>query len=315
MTSPFYLAQPWWGLLALLPLLLFGWHHWRVSRLAQDYCAPQLMPFMRLTQDSWRGLPWRWLAIWMLLVVALCQPKWVNEDAQAQQRPIQWVALVDLSDSMQAQDVQPSRLQHARWLLEATATHWQQDDKVGLIAFSASHHWLMPLTADKALWQAQLNLLEANLLPLRGSLLQHTMAEVDKQLPANVGVLVVTDGGGIDVTQSAQRLSHPALMVVLGQGAAALPPSVADGAGVDVGVPVSKVKRLAHDWGIEWVRGEQASLDIASWLAQQRDDAAVVSGAHSTQQDRDLSAFVLLLALVVWLNFWRFLKEDYGGFF
>ena len=310
--SPFYLAQPLWGLLALLPLLLLGWHHWGVSWLAQTYCSPALIPFMRLTQDSWRSLPWRWLAVWMLLVVVLCQPKWVNEDAQAQQRPIQWVALVDLSDSMQAQDVQPNRLQQARWLLEQSANQWQQGDKVGLIAFSASPHWLMPITADKALWQAQLSLLEASLLPLRGSLLQDTMAEVDKQLPANVGVFVVTDGGGIDVTQSAHRLSRPALMVVLGRGAAALPPSVADGAGVDVGVPVSKVKRLAHDWGIEWVRGEQASLDIASWLAQQRDDAAVVSGAHSTQQDRDLSAFVLLLALVVWFNFWCLARFERG---
>lgn len=94
--SPFYLAQPLWGLLALLPLLLLGWHHWGVSWLAQTYCSPALIPFMRLTQDSWRSLPWRWLAVWMLLVVVLCQPKWVNEDAQAQQRPIQWVALVDL---------------------------------------------------------------------------------------------------------------------------------------------------------------------------------------------------------------------------
>jgi hypothetical protein len=304
MSMPLYVAQPWWALGLLLPLVVFGVHYWRVSRLAQSYCSPALMSFMRLTPSHWRGLPWRWLAVWTLLVLVLCQPKWIDAGAQGQQRPIQWVALVDLSDSMQAQDVQPNRLQQARWLLEQSANQWQQGDKVGLVVFTASHHWLMPLTADKALWQAQLSLLEANLLPLRGSLLQQTVAALDAALPSDVGLLIIGDGGGIDASVQSKPLSRAALMVVFGKGYASLPESVVDGAGVDVGVPVSKVKRLAHDWGIDWVAGEQASPDVASWLETQRQHA-IVDLPHASQQDVDLRAWFLLLALLVWLRFWR----------
>jgi hypothetical protein len=305
MSMPFYLAQPEWALALVLPLVVFGVHYWRVSRLAQTYCSPALMSFMRLTQSHWRGLPWRWVAVWTLLVLVLCQPKWMDAGAQGQQRPIQWVALVDLSDSMQAQDVQPNRLQQARWLLEQSANQWQQGDQVGLVVFTASHHWLMPLTADKALWQAQLSLLEANLLPLRGSLLQQTVAALDAALPSDVGLLIIGDGGGIDASLQSTALSRAALMVVFGKGYASLPESVVDGAGVDVGVPFSKVKRLAHDWGIDWVAGEQASPDVATWLERQRHQAAA-DLPHVSQQDVDLRAWFLLLALLVWLRFWRF---------
>jgi hypothetical protein len=310
MTMLLYLAQPWWALLWLLPVILLGLNHWRVNRLAQSYCAPQLMPFMRLSQDNWRSLPWRWLAVWTLLVLVLCQPKWVDNQNQAQQRPIQWVAVVDMSDSMQAQDVLPNRLQQVRWLLEQSANHWQQGDQVGLIGFTVSHHWIMPFTSDKILWQAQLALLEPNLLPLRGSLLQQIVTELEANLPANVGVLIISDGGGIDATITVQPLSHPALMVVLGKGAAALPESVVDGAGVDVGVPFSKVKRLADDWGIDWIGGEQAAPDIASWLESQRQNMPV-SSLGLSQQDRDLRSIFLVLALVFWLSFWQFERLRY----
>ena len=305
MTMLLYLAQPWWALLLLLPVGLLGLNHWRVNRLAQTYCSAQLMPFVRLSQNNWRGLPWRWLAVWTFFVLVLCQPKWVDNQNQAQQRPIQWVAVVDMSDSMQAQDVQPNRLQQARWLLEQSANGWQQGDKVGLIGFTASHHWIMPFTSDKILWQAQLALLEPNLLPLRGSLLQQTVIELEAKLPANIGMLIITDGGGIDATLPVQPLLHPALMVVLGKGAAALPESVVDGVGVDVGVPFSKIKRLADDWGIDWIGGEQAASDIASWLESQRQNMSV-SSLGLSQQDRDLRSLFLVLTLVVWLSFWQF---------
>jgi hypothetical protein len=301
--SSFYFLYPSLSLLLLLPVGLWLFVRWRMVRQAQVYCSPQLMSWMRLTSDRWRDLPWRWLGIWMLLVLSLCQPRWENAELMAASHPVQWVAVVDMSDSMQAQDVQPNRLQQARWLLESLSSQWVDGDRVGLVAYSAREHWVMPLTSDRALWQTQLSLLEPNLLPLRGSRLQATLDKLDASLPADVGLLILTDGGGIDAT-SQQSLRHASLMVLIGSDRAQLPVSVADGAGLDVGVARAQVTQWARARHIQLTDSAQPLANIQGWLADLRQHSPVKAQQDGTQ-DADLRLVLLLLALGVWLSFWR----------
>ncbi|HET9480940.1 MAG TPA: VWA domain-containing protein [Candidatus Polarisedimenticolia bacterium] len=103
-----------------------------------------------------------------LLVLAAARPQWGTRLEQVSRQGVDVVVAIDISESMLAEDLKPSRLLKAR---EETARLLErlQGDRVGLVGFAGSAGVLCPLTLDYNAVRIFLDALEPGMISYPGS--------------------------------------------------------------------------------------------------------------------------------------------------
>jgi len=131
------------------------------------------------------------------LALALAGPLHGREGRQTAARGADVVLAVDVSPSMGATDVKPSRLERAVHRAEALLGRLG-GHRVALVAFSGDAEVLVPLTLDREAVHLGLAALEPGLIPHRGSSLEAAVDAAGKALGAGAGVgramVVLSDG-------------------------------------------------------------------------------------------------------------------------
>jgi Ca-activated chloride channel family protein len=142
--------------------------------------------------------PWPWLVLaWSLAVLALAGPSWQQAAAPAYRASSAWVLVLDLSPSMAASDLAPSRVARARYAIDdlLAAAH---DARVGLIAFSDEPYTVTPLTQDVETVRALLPSLAPDIMPSPGDHLAPALDQAQKMLQASGStdrhIVVLSDG-------------------------------------------------------------------------------------------------------------------------
>jgi len=82
-----------------------------------------------------------------LLVVALAGPQFGSRLVDAKQRGLEIIFALDVSNSMMAEDIQPSRLERAKQELSRLMDRLD-NDRVGLIVFAGEAYTQIPITSD-----------------------------------------------------------------------------------------------------------------------------------------------------------------------
>lgn len=201
LTSVHFLHPAW--LLALPPLLLLT--VWLARSIANEgnwskIVDAQLLPLLRISEGRRARSVWPVLmgSIWTLAVLALAGPAWNQTKSPAFRAPASWILVLDLSPSMGATDVSPSRIARARYAAAdiLSAAH---DARVGLVAFAGEPHTVAPLTSDVATVRVLLQPLAPSLMPESGDRLAPALNEAQQLLSAggytrHGQVVVVSDG-------------------------------------------------------------------------------------------------------------------------
>jgi Ca-activated chloride channel family protein len=100
------------------------------------------------TRASSTHRPRFWLCAGLALaVVALARPQWGRVEEQVFDQSREILLAVDLSRSMLAQDVKPSRLDRAKLLIQSLLERLE-GERVGLVVFSGTAFLQSPLSAD-----------------------------------------------------------------------------------------------------------------------------------------------------------------------
>lgn len=169
--SEFHFLRPQW-LLALLPLLWVAWRMvlrggsegaWR--RIMDSHLAARLL-------SSGGGSAARWPVVLFALVgiaaiIALAGPAW-NKQARPVMRSVDArVIVLDLSASMDATDITPSRLERARLKAEDILSR-TTEGQTALVAFAGQPFVVSPLTRDADTISAMLSALSTNTMPVQG---------------------------------------------------------------------------------------------------------------------------------------------------
>ncbi|NMS17908.1 VWA domain-containing protein, partial [Vibrio parahaemolyticus] len=90
---------------------------------------------------------WLWLLAWTLTIVALASPSWQKNSLPSFDLAHNRVLLMDMSRSMYADDISPSRLQQAKYKALDLLPKWQEGS-TALVAYAADAYLLSPLTSD-----------------------------------------------------------------------------------------------------------------------------------------------------------------------
>ena len=217
MVGDFHFLEPLW-LLALSPLAGLWWLARKplTERNAwQKVCDAHLMPFLLVNGDS-GGMRLRlWLVTigWLIAVLALANPAWEKRPTPVLKTRDARVVVLDLSRSMNAADLQPSRLIQARFKV-ADILKRSEEGQTGLVAFAGDAFIVSPLTQDADTIASLLSALEPAVMPAQGSradLGLRKAAELLEQAGVDRGeVLLLADGFEGDLTNAAAKNLHEA---------------------------------------------------------------------------------------------------------
>jgi Ca-activated chloride channel family protein len=204
----FHFEQPLWllGLILMLPVAI--WLARSATRAARGpihrYADPHLLPHLSGTRDLKTTERWgrflRWCLLWALLLTAMAGPRWDSTDVRLFHPGNNLLVLLDISRSMLAQDVSPSRLGRARQELQDLIVKDRQV-RLGLIVFASVPHVLSPITEDIGSLLNTLPALSADLASpsLQGSSLTRALDRAENLLAglpedSARAILLISDG-------------------------------------------------------------------------------------------------------------------------
>jgi len=197
----FHFLRPEW-FLALLPLALLLWHLRKKRRHAgnwQSVCDSALLPYL-LDSEQHRqsNYPWGWLALCGLLAIfALAGPVWSKLEQPVFRQQSALVIALDLSRSMDAGDIKPSRLVRAHHKL-LDILKQRREGETALLVYAAETFVVTPLTDDNVTIASQVTSLTTSIMPNQGSRPALAIAkalELLQQAGRSRGdLLLITDG-------------------------------------------------------------------------------------------------------------------------
>ncbi len=133
-------------LLAIIIILIAGNVE---SSKRKKMIAPTLRPFMFSKRSPYAIIfPMLLFAIGMsCMILALAGPTWKKRDIPGEKIPSVVMISLDLSKSMMATDIQPSRLERAKMKI-SDFLDADPRARVGLVAFAGTPHTVLPFTSD-----------------------------------------------------------------------------------------------------------------------------------------------------------------------
>lgn len=234
----FHFIRPWW-LLALIPwfaALLLTLRHKLQRGNWSTVCDEPLLPY--ILQDKVQNRSRMTLAAGalaaLLTVFALAGPTWERLPSPVFRDDSALVIGLDLSRSMDAADLKPSRLERARFKI-ADILKQRKDGQTALLVYAGDAFTVTPLTADTQTIASQLSALTTDIMPVQGS---NSVAALDhaidllKQAGMKKGhILLVTDGADVDKTEARVKNLGAYSLSILGVGTAEGAPIGASGGG------------------------------------------------------------------------------------
>jgi Ca-activated chloride channel family protein len=201
-----------------------------LARFAELHLLRRLVrPQHRWARAASFGIP---TLVLFLLVLALMRPQWGVVEEERSQSGIDLVFALDLSRSMLADDLPPSRLAVAKRAVAETLASLTAD-RVGIVAFAGTAFLVCPLTSDHELAGRILADLGTETLPRGGSSLASALREGIRALRGSASggkvLVVLSDGedhaGGIDeAVAELQKEGVTVLGFVIGTASGALMP-------------------------------------------------------------------------------------------
>jgi len=199
--ADFHFIRPYW-LLLLLPMIVVIIMSLR-HRLSQgnwsDVCDKALLPFiLQQSQSKPHNLRLFALSLASLLVIlSLAGPAWDRLPSPAFRSDSSLVIILDLSKSMDANDIKPSRLIRAHYKI-ADILEKRKDGLTALLVYAADAFTVTPLTQDTATISNLLNSLSTQIMPSQGSntlaALQHARSLMKQAGQIRGDILLITDG-------------------------------------------------------------------------------------------------------------------------
>ena len=221
--SPQYL----YALLALPALMAFVW--WAFARraaLVQRIGDPALIE--RLSVAVNRGMRRRRFVLWFLgialIILALARPQWGSDVQIVEHRGVQVMVALDISRSMLAQDLKPTRLDRAKLEISDLMSRLTGDE-VGIVLFSGASFIQFPLTFDYATARTYLRNASPDAITRQGTVIakaiETAMTGFSEERVSQKIIVIMTDGEnheGDPIAAARQAAEDGAVIYTVGFG-------------------------------------------------------------------------------------------------
>lgn len=171
----------------------------------------QLMPDVSSSRKSLKF--WLMIAALALLIVMLARPQMGTKISQEKRKGIEVIISLDISNSMGAEDVVPSRLDKSKMLVENMVDNFT-NDKVGLVVFAGDAFIQLPITSDYVSAKMFLQNTDPSLIATQGTdlagAIELSSKSFTQQDKVGRAILIITDGedhegGAIEAAEKARK--------------------------------------------------------------------------------------------------------------
>lgn len=223
--ADFHFIRPYW-LLALVPFVVIvilliknklGSSNW------SSVCDADLLPYLlqekAVNQSRW---PITTTAIAVLLAIsALAGPTWQRIPSPVFRNDSALVIALNLSKSMDAEDIKPSRLIRARYKI-ADILQQRTDGQTALLVYAGDAFTVTPLTDDTETIINQLPALTTDIMPIEGNntklVLEKAVALFNQSGLQKGQILLVTDNVDLDNSKNVASSLDNYHLSILGLG-------------------------------------------------------------------------------------------------
>ncbi len=319
MIEQFHFLRPGW-LLLLIALSVLLWlllksradgGNWR------EVIDARLLPFVLSDgEQSRRGYShWIFATIAALGIIALAGPTWEKLPQPAYHKESALIIALDLSRSMNATDIKPSRLVRARHKI-ADILNLRKEGQTALLAYAADAFTVTPLTSDTDTIAALLPVLESDIMPAQGTRADRALERAFELMHdggvSRGDVLLISDGLGDREVKRVESLldenpGHRLSVLAIGTADGGPMPlrnggflKDRDGAIVIAGMQEDNLRRVAQSGSGVYATISTDDIDIntLAYLMESsidERDARLASG--SADLWRELGPWLLLLVL------------------
>lgn len=204
-------------LLMVVPILamvrLVVWRQ-RKSKL-RKFGDPELLRRLMPEASAYRPTVKFWLlmAALALLILTLARPQMGSKVSHEKRNGIEIIIAMDISNSMKAEDVVPSRLDKSKLMVENLVDHFTTD-KVGLVVFAGDAFVQLPITSDYVSAKMFLQNITPSLINTQGTdiakALTVSMRSFTQQDKMGKAIVLITDGedhegGALEAAKAAAK--------------------------------------------------------------------------------------------------------------
>lgn len=229
MTGELQFGEPMllWGLILapvwlVLSTLFYFWRQKKLARFADSAVLGRLTPDFSPLRFFIRAVVFA-VALFFLMLAA-AQPKFGVKPVPVQRRGVDLIIALDVSKSMDANDISPSRLKHATYSID-TLLDKLAGDRIGLVAFAGEAVLVHPLTTRAAGFRITLDTLDTDSLPVPGTAIGRAIKAAregfEQRSIKHKVLVIITDGETHDtdaLVQARQAHEEGVVIYTLGIG-------------------------------------------------------------------------------------------------
>ena len=131
------------------------------------------------------------------LILTLARPQFGSKISHEKRNGIEAIIALDISNSMLAQDVQPSRLDKSKLMIENLINSFI-NDKIGLVVFAGEAYVQLPITSDYVSAKMFLSDITPNLISAQGTdiarAIRVSLSSFTQQKGVGKAIILITDG-------------------------------------------------------------------------------------------------------------------------
>ena len=197
--------------LALVRFISFRNQKKRLRRFGDPKLLQTLMPDV----SRFRPLVKFWIleTALALLIVMLARPQMGTRISQEKRTGIETIIALDISNSMRAEDIVPSRLDRSKMMVENLVDHFT-NDKIGLIVFAGDAFVQLPITSDYVSAKMFLSSIDPSMIVSQGTDIATAIDMAVNSFTQEEGIgkaiIVITDGenhegGAVEAAEAAKE--------------------------------------------------------------------------------------------------------------
>lgn len=175
----------WWLLIPIAILILFYLHRKRNQKL-QLLGNPEKIRSLIISENPQQIILKRtlWLMAIALIILAMSNLQSGKEEESVTNKGANVIVALDLSNSMNARDIAPDRLERSKKFL-TSLTGKLGGDRIAFIVFAGKAYIQMPFTTDYGAFEMQLKSINTDMMPTQGTALGEAIQTAESMQGSN----------------------------------------------------------------------------------------------------------------------------------
>ena len=182
-------------ILALIRFISYRNQKKRLRKFGEPALLKELMPDVSRFRPSVKF--WILQGALALLLLMLARPQMGTKISQEKRVGIETIICMDISNSMLAEDIVPSRLDRSKMMIENLVDHFT-NDKIGLIVFAGDAFVQLPITSDYVSAKMFLSSIDPSMIATQGTDIGRAIDMATHSFTPEEGIgraiIVITDG-------------------------------------------------------------------------------------------------------------------------